>query len=92
MVSVRKARFEELELFADMETGEDVAAYINPDSLAEHRKNFMCADIIYLVIENSRGEAAGFFILAISPVENSVEFRRVVITRKYRGIGQSAIT
>ena len=73
-----------------MERDDDTAQYILPTSLEQHQTNFAQTDIIYLSI-TQQGELAGYFILAPEADSDSVEFRRIVIARKGRGIGQQAI-
>ena len=74
-----------------MEQTSDTREYITGYSMTEHEAAFAKSDIVYLTI--SVGEAlAGFFILVLDEVEDSIEFRRVVVAPTYRGIGQQAIS
>ena len=73
-----------------MERGADTAQYILPTSLQQHQENFSRADIIYLSITHL-DEFVGYFILAPESNSDSVEFRRIVVARKGKGIGQQAI-
>ncbi|MEE9328127.1 MAG: GNAT family N-acetyltransferase [Cocleimonas sp.] len=67
-----------------------VRQFINTNSLAIHRESFADARIIYLSIENTIGELAGYIILVLEK-RGSIEFRRVLIDESQRGIGQTAI-
>jgi RimJ/RimL family protein N-acetyltransferase len=90
MIEIHQASFEQLGDFVEMERDNDTAKYILPTSSQQHQANFAQADTIYLSIMQ-REELVGYFILAPEPDSDSVEFRRVVIAHKGRGIGQQAI-
>ena len=90
MIEVSRASFEQLNAFVEMERDNDTAQYILPTSLEQHQANFAQDDIIYLSIMQ-QGELVGYFILAPESDSNSVEFRRIVVAHKGRGIGQQAI-
>ena len=73
-----------------MESAPDTAAYILAYDEQRHRAEFERDNIIYLSIYRQT-RLAGFFILALDPDPGSVEFRRIVIAERGRGIGQAAI-
>ena len=90
MIKVQQASFEQLSAFVEMERDDDTAQYILPTSLEQHQANFALAGISYLAIMQQE-ELAGYFILAPEADSDSVEFRRIVIAHKGKGIGQQAI-
>ncbi len=55
-----------------------------------HLAEFEKEEVVYLSII-SQGELAGFIILAVESEEDSIEFRRIVVSKEKRGIGQAAI-
>ena len=63
---------------------------ITPCSLQQHEREFASINSVYLSI-CADGELVGFFILALEPDKQSVEFRRIVIARKRIGIGPAAL-
>jgi RimJ/RimL family protein N-acetyltransferase len=65
--------------------------YINQTSLEDHQTNFNATEIVYLSIENYRRDLIGYFILAFECNGEDIEFRRIVVDEKHRGIGQQAI-
>ncbi len=73
-----------------LERDPEVAAFILPTTLQQHRVQFERDDIVYLSIECD-GESCGYFILALEADGSSVEFRRIVVATRGRGIGQRAI-
>lgn len=73
-----------------MEQLEESRHYVLPYSLSRHRLEFARDEIVYLSICDAEN-LAGFFILALDPDQNSIEFRRVVVARPGAGTGQSAI-
>ena len=73
-----------------MENGNETTEYIIPYSLTKHQNEFQKQNIIYLSIFYHK-TLSGFFILNNEPESKSVEFRRIVISNKGNGLGQSAI-
>jgi RimJ/RimL family protein N-acetyltransferase len=88
MIHLRPSTREELKLFAEFETEEDVRENIKPHSLSEHISKFEDECIRYVTILRN-DEPVGFFLLCLE--DDAVEFRRVVVTHSARGIGQRAI-
>ena len=90
MIELIESRSEELELFCEWEQVGDTREFIIPYSLEQHRKEFEKDEIIYLsiVLDSS---VAGFVILKLEDDMKSVEFRRIVVNEKGRGIGQAAL-
>ncbi len=90
MIEVRSSDRGELAEFSSMETAPDTADYILAYDTARHRAEFARDDIVYLSIYEDK-RLVGFFILALETDPKSVEFRRIVIADRGRGIGQAAI-
>ena len=90
MIEVEKALPENALVFAAMEQASDTKDYILPYALAEHIQKMLDPNIVYLRILHENA-LAGFFILSLDPDGTSIEFRRVVVSVKGRGIGQAAI-
>ena len=90
MIKAREALIEELPYFVEMERAGDTAEFVTPDTLEKHRIEFSKANIIYLSIINTEA-LVGFIILALEPDGVSVEFKRIVVSVRNRGFGQSAM-
>lgn len=78
-------------MFAQLEQAPDTKQFVLPYSETEHARNILNSSFVYLRILDA-GELVGFFILVLDSEPNSVEFRRVVVSDKGKGVGQSAIT
>lgn len=89
-VKTKKAIYDDLSQFADMEQETETSSFIIPYSLKEHQNKFSEPQVIYLRITNDN-VIAGFFILALDTDGCSIEFRRIVVSDKGKGIGQAAI-
>jgi len=77
-------------LFAAAEQEPGNREYVMPYSREEHLSKMRDPDVIYRRI--LRDDAlAGFLILALEPDGTSVEFRRIVVFEKDRGVGQAAL-
>lgn len=92
MISLRPSKREELEIFDEMDRQDHARNFVIQTGLGTHQKYFIDPKITYLSIENSNGEFCGYFILVLEPDTESVEFRRILIDHKKRGIGQAAIS
>ena len=91
MVEIREALLEELPFFVKMEMAGDTVEFVIPYSFDKHSIEFNKENTIYLSIVDEE-KLVGFIILALEPDGVSVEFRRIVVSEKGRGIGQLAIT
>jgi diamine N-acetyltransferase len=91
MVNVERASIHDAGLFAAMEQLPDTKLYILPYAEAEHAQKILDSGFVYLRILDA-DELVGFIILVLDPDPRSVECRRIVVSAKGRGIGQSAIT
>ncbi|MCC5904550.1 MAG: GNAT family N-acetyltransferase [Halomonas sp.] len=90
MTNVERASTRDAHLFAAMEQAADTKQYILPYTEAEHLQNIMDPRFVYLRILDA-DELVGFMILVLDPDIVSVEFRRIVVSAKGGGVGQSAI-
>ena len=92
MIYLRPSESKELEVFDELDRQAHARNFIIQTGLESHQKNFLNPKITYLSIENSSGELCGYFVLVVEPDTKSVEFRRILIDHKKRGIGQAAIS
>ena len=90
-VELRRSHEQQLLLFERMEQASDTRDFVIPYSLEAHREHFSRSDIVYLSVL-SEGRLAGFVILVLDPDGVSMEFRRIVVAEKGKGIGQMAIS
>lgn len=91
MLSLRPATRAELPIFDTLDRQQHARRFVLQTGLQQHEKLFGDPNITYLSIANDAGEFCGYFILVVEPDSNSVEFRRIIIDRDKRGIGQQAI-
>lgn len=91
LITLRKSLPEELPLFAQMESDSDTESFIIPYTIQKHQETYAQTDILYLTILHNN-QVCGFFILALNSDDTCVEFRRIVISEKGKGIGQQAIS
>ncbi|KID56658.1 histone acetyltransferase [Pseudoalteromonas luteoviolacea] len=80
---------EHIDAFIEMEQYNDTAQFILPYTKAQHQTEMHKQDVIYLSILSHK-VLSGFIILA-RQANREVEFRRIVVDSKFRGIGQQAI-
>lgn len=91
MITLERASLDDAAMFVEMEADEGVRDFIIPYTQAEHSRNLSNPQLIYLRILSGE-KPVGFMILNLDADGNSVEFRRIVVATRGKGIGQSAIT
>ena len=91
MIRLRPSSREELDRFDAMDRQAHARDYVLQTGIETHRQYFDDPGIIYLSIEDERGEFCGYFILVLEGPTGSVEFRRILIDQQRRGVGQAAI-
>jgi RimJ/RimL family protein N-acetyltransferase len=90
MIELHASKYEDAPLFAEMELAEDTAEFVFGWNRQAHESEMRKERIIYLSIDSEK-DLSGFFILALEPDGETVEFRRIVVSKKGKVIGQSAI-
>lgn len=90
MVCVERADEGDLERFAAMEREPGIREFIVPHEPEDHSSLFSTPGVVYLRILSDRA-LVGYFILVLEPDGEGVEFRRIVVASRDRGIGQAAI-
>lgn len=90
MIELQKATLEDVPAFVAMEQSMDTKEFIIPYSRAEHEQKMSDPNLVYLKIVDDE-VLVGFFILALDADGRSIEFRRIVVAAKGRGVGQLAI-
>ncbi|KZX02011.1 histone acetyltransferase [Pseudoalteromonas luteoviolacea] len=89
MLELLQSQPEEVGAFIAMEQESSTLAHIIPYAKEAHLEAMSNEHIVYLSIYAEQ-KLAGFMILAIVQ-EKSVEFRRIVISNKGKGVGQKAV-
>jgi RimJ/RimL family protein N-acetyltransferase len=89
-MEIRNSTIEELKLFCEFEKNADTNEFIHAYSLDKHREEYLTENIFYktVVLNN---EIIGFIILCLDDDGRSVEFRRIVISKKGKGYGEKAV-
>lgn len=89
-ITLKKTTPEELDLFVQMEIDDDTSPFIIPYSFKKHQQSYSQSEIRYLTIY-FQNKICGYFILAFDIDEKSIEFRRIVVSEKGKGIGQETM-
>ncbi|MCO7187431.1 MULTISPECIES: GNAT family N-acetyltransferase [unclassified Pseudoalteromonas] len=89
-IELKKSKPSDIARFVEMEGAADTSGFILPNSAEQHRAALAQPHTVYLSIYDNQS-LVGFIILARDG-ETCVEFRRIVVSAKGRGIGQHAIS
>ena len=90
MIELVESAVEDLKLFSNLENLQGIREFICPYSLERHEKEFQKDEVLYLkIIFNTK--TVGFVLLKLEDDERSIEFRRIVIPEREKGIGQKVL-
>ena len=92
MVTLRPARYSELEKFCEMDLQSHARRFVTGGSLEIHQRDFHCDDTHYLSIVDVHDVLVGYFLLVVESDGETINFHRIVVDQDARGIGQQAIT
>ena len=90
MMELIPAQIQDLPKVIEMESAADTFKFIMAYSEEQHKIEMSRPNVIYLSIINQNA-ISGFIILATENNFKDVEFRRIVVDSKGKGIGQLAI-
>jgi len=93
LLRLRRTTDEDLDFVFHAEQHEENRTFIIPWSRERHREAFVNEDMLHLICETVDGSrAVGYIILAgLKNANQSLEFRRLVITEKGRSFGREAV-
>ena len=82
----------DLDFVLGAEQAAENRAFVGAWTREQHRAALESEFLSHLVIENADGERVGYVILAgLADSNESIEFRRIVVTEKNRGYGKEAL-
>jgi RimJ/RimL family protein N-acetyltransferase len=90
MTELHESAREDLKIFADWESLDEIREFICPYSIERHKEEFEKDEIVYLNIKFN-SILVGFVLLKLEDDERSIEFRRIVIVKRGKGIGQKVL-
>ena len=90
MIELQESIIGDLKLFSNWENLKGIREFICPYSIERHIEEFEKNEMIYLNI-NFNSKPVGFTLLKLEDDERSIEFRRIVIVKRGKGIGQKVL-
>lgn len=91
MIELKQSKEHEISKFSEMERLNGTSDFIIPYTIEKHCTEMHKPNIVYLSIY-SKSILVGFIILAVEDESENVEFRRIVVESKNKGIGQVAVS
>jgi diamine N-acetyltransferase len=92
MITLRPTTHEDLDFVVDAERDLDNRRWIIPWTRTQHESALGIADLRHLVLHDDTLGPVGFVILGgLESPHAAIEFKRVVVTAKQRGIGRAAV-
>jgi len=90
---LRRTSENDLDFVLSAEQSAENRSFVSPWARAQHLAALASEDLSHLIIENiSDGSRVGYIILAgLADANQSIEFRRIVVTEKGRGHGKEAV-
>lgn len=89
VLELRKSVLSEASAFVEMECSSDTKGFVIPYSVEKHVSLIESNEVVYLSLYDEN-ELSGFIILS-QESQDTVEFRRIVVASKGKGLGQLAI-
>lgn len=91
-VRLRPTTVADLDYVLSAEQSDENRVFVTSWPREQHGSALSDADLLHRIIENEDGETVGFMLLAgLAQPHRSIEFRRIVITRKGSGYGRAAV-
>lgn len=91
-IRLRYTNESDLDFVIAAEQSAENRAFVGVWTREQHRAACSSEDLSHLVIEEADGKRVGYVILAgLVDTNESIEFRRIVITEKNRGYGKQAL-
>lgn len=91
-IRLRRTNESDLDFVLGAEQRAENRAFVSVWMREQHQAALNAEDLQHLVIENADGEPVGYIILAgLADANESVEFRRIVVTEKNKGYGKQAL-
>lgn len=92
-IRLRNTTEEDIDFVFDTEQTTENRIFVSPWTREQHISAVVSEDLAHLIIEEiNGGKRVGYIILAGLTDENqSIEFRRIVITEKNKGYGREAL-
>lgn len=92
-IILRNTQENDLDFVVDSERLPDNAQYVGQWTKEQHRNSLFQEDILHLIVEEkSTNILIGYVILAgVTNLNQSIEFRRVVISTKGKGLGRETL-
>lgn len=91
-VIIHKTRKHDIDSIVSVENDDENSQFIFPNSKEEHFKLMTDENFEHLLLKSKNNKILGFVILAgLKNINRSIEFRRIVIKQKGKGIGRIVI-
>ncbi len=91
-IRLRRTNESDLDFVLGAEQSAENRIFIGAWTREQHRVAFDAKDLSHLIIETIEGKPVGYVILAgLADANESIEFRRIVITEKNQGYGKQAL-
>lgn len=92
-VTLRRTEVEDLDFVLASECEPDNAKHVGRWTRDQHINSLSQKDIMHLIVEETAtGNKAGYLIMAgVESPNNSIEFKRIVITEKGKGYGRETL-
>jgi RimJ/RimL family protein N-acetyltransferase len=92
-IILRNTQEDDLDFVVDSERQPDNAQYVDQWTKEQHRNSLFQEDILHLIVEEkATNEPVGYVIIGgLTNPNQNIEFRRVVISKKGKGLGKETL-
>lgn len=91
-IRLRRTSEDDLDFVLSAEQSAENRSLVSVWARGQHLAALTSEDLSHLIIENAAGNRVGYLILAgLADANESIEFRRIVVTEKGKGYGREAL-
>jgi len=91
LIELRRTEIKELATISELGNQEHTKPFLNTKSMADYKREFTEENTTYLCIINASNIILGYLILLKDQNKNSIQLKRILISKESLGIGQYAL-
>ena len=92
MIKLRETKINELDIIYKIGIQEHSKPFLSTKTTTDYKQEFLDNKTTYLCIVNESDTILGYIILLKKENKNSIQLKRILISKKSLGIGQEALT
>lgn len=92
MFELRRAEIKNLDIISEFGNQEHTKPFLNSKSMVDYKRELTEENTTYLCLVNTSNIILGYLIILKDPIKESIQLKRILISKESLGIGQYALT